>query len=182
MTRILVAYASKHGSTVEIADTISEELCRHQLDVERRSAGDVKALGGYDAVVLGSAVYMKRWQPEARRFLRKHAKELAQLPFWIFSSGPFGEHPDLAWSEPPRVVAKAEQLGVRDHVVFGGRLPVEPSGFMERALVRDTPAEFADLRDWSEIRAWATEISASLLGDHSRVDRLAESTRRAHVP
>jgi menaquinone-dependent protoporphyrinogen oxidase len=163
MTRVLVAYASKHGSTTEIAYAIAEELGRHQLDVECHRAGDVKTLDSYDTVVLGSAVYMKRWQPEARRFLRKHAKELTHLPFWIFSSGPFGEHPDLAWSEPPRVLAKAEQLGVRDHVVFGGRLPVEPSGFMERALVRDTPAEFADLRDWSEIRAWTTGIAAALL-------------------
>jgi menaquinone-dependent protoporphyrinogen oxidase len=164
MPRVLVAYATKHGSTTEIAYAIAEELGRHQLDADCRRAGDVNTLEGYDAVVLGSAVYMKRWQPEARRFLRKHAEELAQLPFWIFSSGPFGEHPDLAWSEPPRVVAKAEQLGVRDHVVIGGRLPVEPSGIMERALVRDTPAEFADQRDWSEIRAWATGIAAALLG------------------
>ena len=164
MTRVLVAYATKHGSTAEIAYAIAEELRRQELEVECRRAGDVKTLDGYDAVVLGSAVYMKRWQPEASRFLRKHAEELAQLPFWIFSSGPFGEHPDLSWSEPPRVVAKAEQLGVRDHVVFGGRLPVEPSGIMERALVRDTPQEFSDLRDWSEIRAWATGIAAALLG------------------
>jgi menaquinone-dependent protoporphyrinogen oxidase len=163
MTRVLVVYAGKHGSTAEIACAIAEELERHQLDVDCRRAADAKTVEGYDAVVLGSAVYMKRWQPEARRFLRKHAKELARLPFWIFSSGPFGEHPDLAWSEPPRVVASAEQLGVRDHVVFGGRLPIEPSGFMERALVRDTPAEFADLRDWSDIRAWATGIAAALL-------------------
>jgi len=53
---------------------------------------------------------------------------------------------------------------VREHVVFGGRLPLEPSGFTDRALVRDTPAEFADLRDWNEIRAWATGIAVSLLG------------------
>src|SRR5215207_11605349 len=164
MTRVLVAYASKHGSTTEIAQAITEELNRQGIDTDCRRAGDIKDLDGYDAVVIGSAVYMKRWQSEARKLLHKHAKELSELPFWIFSSGPFGEDPDRAWSEPPRVAAKAEQLGVREHVVFGGRLPVEPAGFIEHAMVRDTPAEFADLRDWNEIRAWATGIAASLLG------------------
>jgi menaquinone-dependent protoporphyrinogen oxidase len=163
MTRVLVAHAGKHGSTAEIAQAIAEELSRQGIEAECRRAGEVKDLDGYDAVVLGSAVYMKRWQPEARKLLRKHADELAERPFWIFSSGPFGDHPDLAWSEPPRVVAKAEQLGARDHVIFGGRLPAEPSGFMERALVRDTPPDYTDLRDWHEIRAWATGIAAALL-------------------
>ncbi|HYI19121.1 MAG TPA: flavodoxin domain-containing protein [Solirubrobacteraceae bacterium] len=162
MTRVLVAYASKHGSTAEIAQAISEELTRQGLEVDCRRADEVKHLDGYDAVVLGSAVYMKRWQADARKLLRRHADELAKRPFWIFSSGPFGKEPDLSWSEPPRVVEKAQQLGVRDHVIFGGRLPVEPSGFMERALVRDTPPEYADLRHWSEIRAWASRIAASL--------------------
>jgi menaquinone-dependent protoporphyrinogen oxidase len=122
----------------------------------------VSSLEGYDAVVLGSAVYMKRWRADARRFLRRHAQDLAARPFWVFSSGPFGEHPDLAWSEPPKLVARTERLGVREHVVFGGRLAVEPSGFMERALVRDTPPEYADLRDWEEIRRWARSVAAAL--------------------
>jgi menaquinone-dependent protoporphyrinogen oxidase len=104
--------------------------------------------------VLGSAVYMKRWLGDARRLFRKHRRELAARPFWIFSSGPFGAEPDPAWSEPPRIVRDAERMGVRDHVVFGGRLPLEPSGFVEKAMVRDTPPEVADLRDWDEIRSW----------------------------
>ena len=167
MTCVLVAYATKHGSTAEIAQAITEELTRQGIDADCRRADEVKRLDGYDAVVLGSAVYMKRWQPDARKLLRKHAGELAERPFWIFSSGPFGEHPDLSWSEPPHVVAKAERLGVRDHVIFGGRLPVDPSGFMERALVRDTPPEYADRRDWTDIRAWATGIAATLLATPS---------------
>ena len=162
MTRVLVAYASKHGSTIEIADAIADELRQGGLDADCRRAGAVSSLEGYDAVVLGSSVYMKRWHTDARKFLRRHARALAARPFWIFSSGPFGEHPDLAWSEPPKVVARAERLGVAEHVVFGGRLPLEPSGFMERALVRDTPPEYADLRDWDEIRRWARKVRAAL--------------------
>ena len=46
--------------------------------------------------------------------------------------------------------------------MFGGRLPVEPSGFIEKAMARDTPPEFRDLRNWRQIRAWASGIAAAL--------------------
>jgi menaquinone-dependent protoporphyrinogen oxidase len=164
--RVLVAYASKNGSTSEIAHAIADTLRGAGLDVECRAAHDVKAVDGFDAVVLGSAVYMKRWMAEARHLFRKHRRELAELPFWIFSSGPCGEKPDPAWGEPPRLVKQAEDLGVRDHVVFGGRLPLEPSGFIEKAMVRDTPPEFADRRDWDQIRAWAEGIATVLREQH----------------
>ena len=160
--RVLVAYASKHGATAEIAEAIAAELRARGLATDCRRVDDVKELAGYAAVVLGSAVYMKRWRHEARALLHRHARELAELPFWIFSSGPFGEHPDPTWAEPPKVVKEAETLGVRDHAVFGGRLPLEPSGFIEKAMVRDTPSDVADLRDWDEIRAWAAGVAAAL--------------------
>ena len=160
--RVLVAYASKHGSTAEIAEAIAAELRSQGLDADARRAGAVDDLAGYDAVVLGSAVYMKRWRREARHLLRKQARALAGKPFWIFSSGPFGEKPDPAWSEPPKVIEEAERLGAREHVVFGGRLPLEPSSFIERAMVRDTPPEVADLRDWDEVRRWAAGVAGAL--------------------
>lgn len=165
MTRVLVAFASKRGSTAEIAHAIAEELRHDGLDVDCRAAGEVGGLDGYDAVVLGSAVYMKRWQGDAKHFLRRHADELSALPFWVFSSGPVGEPsttPDASWLEPPRIIERAHELGVRDHVVFGGRVPAEPRGPIERAMVKNTPEEYRDLRDWDEIRAWATQVAREL--------------------
>lgn len=168
--RVLVTYASKNGSTEEIAEAIADELMAHGLDVTCRSAHEVDA-GEADAVVLGSAVYAGRWLRPARRFLKDEADHLRRIPFWIFSSGPFGEqaeHPsadDLRWLEPPKVVSRAEALGVREHVVFGGSLPDEPQGFIENAMVRNTPAESRDSRDWERIRAWASGIAAELGAD-----------------
>ena len=161
-TRVLVSYASKHGATAEIAQAIADELAVHGLVVDCRLAEEVHDVVGYDAVVLGSAIYMKRWRSEARQLLHHHADALRTRPFWIFSSGPFGEHPDPEWSEPPKTIHEAESLGVRDHRVFGGRLPTEPGNFIERAMVKNTPAEVSDLRDWDEIRAWATQIAGEL--------------------
>lgn len=170
--RVLVTYATKNGSTEEIADAIADELMAHGLDVTCRSAHDADAQKA-DAVVLGSAVYAGRWLRPARRFLKDEADHLRRIPFWVFSSGPFGEqaaHPtadDLRWQEPAKVMSRAEALGVREHVVFGGRLPEDPHGFIESAMVRNTPAESRDARDWGRIRAWASTI-AEALGARSR--------------
>ncbi len=168
MTRVLVAYASRHGSTEQIADAIATELARHDLEVDCRVAGEVSTLDGYDAVVLGSAVYARRWQASARHFLRRHREALPDRALWVFSSGPVGEPrpedeaKEAAWLEPPRIVSAVERLGAREHVVFGGRVPQQPHNFMERSMVRNTPPEFADRRDWEEIADWAASIARSL--------------------
>jgi menaquinone-dependent protoporphyrinogen oxidase len=162
---VLVAYASKRGSTAEIADAIAEALRETGLTADCREAGDVRDLAGYDAVVLGSAVYMRRWRSHAKRFLRRHAGALAGLPVWVFSSGPVGDPeqtPDASWLEPAGIVAAVERLGVREHVVFGGRVPAEPRGPIERGMAESTPPEFRDRRDWDEIRDWARGIAADL--------------------
>lgn len=166
MTQILVLYASKHGSTHEIADVIARELQDAGLKASVQDAGDVRHLEA-DAVVLGSAVYMGRWRREARHVLSRQADALKQMPFWIFSTGPVGDpeqSPDDAerWLEPAHVVELATELGVRGHVVFGGSLADPPQGPMQRAMAKNTPQEFRDLRNWDEIRAWARGVAAEL--------------------
>ncbi len=165
MARVLVAHASKRGSTAEIAEAVVGTLREQGLEVDCRPAGDVGRLAPYDAVVLGSAVYMKRWRGDAKHFLRDHAEELSAKPFWVFSSGPVGDPadaPDPAWLEPPRILERAEQLGVRGHAVFGGRIPADPRGPIERAMAKNTPEEYRDMRDWEQIRSWAAGIASEL--------------------
>jgi menaquinone-dependent protoporphyrinogen oxidase len=153
MSRVLVTFGSKHGATAEIADVVAETLCSCGLDVDCVEAGDVESLDGYDAVILGSAVYMRRWRREARRFVHHFAADLAQRPFWVFSSGPVGDpaQDNPAWLEPGGTIREIERLGVREHVVFGGR-----------STSSGIPAQFRDRRDWREIRGWARAIAASI--------------------
>lgn len=162
---VLVAYASKRGSTAEIAETVAATLRRAGLEVDLKSVEEVGDLDRYGAVVLGSAVYMKRWRGDARHFLKKHRRALRQVPFWVFSSGPVGDpandNPD--WMEPPNLVEKVEEMGARGHVVFGGSLPLQPRGMMERAMVEGTPKQHRDRRDWSEIREWAGQVASELV-------------------
>jgi menaquinone-dependent protoporphyrinogen oxidase len=161
MTTVLVAYASKRGATVEIAQAVADKLRERHLAVDCRPAGSVENLFGYDAVVIGSAVYFNRWRPEAMRFLRRHAARLADLPFWTFSSGPVGTTPASGELEPPRERMVAEALHARGHVVFGGRVEARGHG-VTRHLVDRIPRPYRDRRDWAEIRAWAASVAADL--------------------
>jgi menaquinone-dependent protoporphyrinogen oxidase len=163
VANVLVAYASKHGSTAEIAEAVAAAIREAGHDADCLEAGSVKKLEGYDAVVLGSAVYIKRWRGDAKHFLRRHAKTLEGMPFWVFSSGPTGDpaDDDPDWLEPPKLMERAEELGVREHVVFGGRASTE-GGPMMRSMAEKLPEEFRDRRDWDAIRAWAAGIAAEL--------------------
>jgi menaquinone-dependent protoporphyrinogen oxidase len=164
VVNVLVAYASKHGSTAEIAEAIAQALRADGVRADCVPAGTVRSVGGYDAVVLGSAVYMGRWRGDARRFLRRHRRELRERPLWVFSSGPTGppEQDDPRWLEPRRTMRRAARIGAREHVVFGGRVPPEGGGPAGRAMARNTPAEYRDRRDWDAIGDWARRISATL--------------------
>ena len=157
-----VIFASRHGGTREIAESIAEELVACGLEVELLEAAEVENLGRYDAVVLGSAIYAGRWLKPARRLLARHSEQLAQKPLWLFSSGPLGEPSLPEDPEPAAVSEAAKDLGARDHVVFGGKL--EPDGLKnrERLLVNALKAPFGDWREWDAIREWAGRAGREL--------------------
>jgi menaquinone-dependent protoporphyrinogen oxidase len=157
---VLIAVASRHGSTQEIADAIAGVLRVAGFTVTCEEINGVASLDGYDAVVLGSAVYMGNWLPEARQFADIHTATLSGMPLWLFSSGPIG--PDTPSPEPSKLPELAARLGARDHRVFAGRLVREDLSFAERLITRVVKAPEGDYRDWEAIRAWATDIATAL--------------------
>jgi menaquinone-dependent protoporphyrinogen oxidase len=66
MNKILIAYATKHGSTREVADSLAAAFREHELDVETQPAALVDDLSIYSAVVVGGSLYTGRWHPDAR--------------------------------------------------------------------------------------------------------------------
>ena len=93
MMKVLVAYASKYGSTKGIADFIGERLRQDGVVVDVKDVEEVRSLAGYDAFVIGSALYMFHWMKEAKQFVSKNRAVLANHPVWLFSSGPVGTQP-----------------------------------------------------------------------------------------
>jgi menaquinone-dependent protoporphyrinogen oxidase len=159
---VLVAVASKHGSTVEIGEAIAEELRAAGHTAEARLVGEVEGLAGYDAVVLGSAVYMGSWLPEARQFAEEYHSQLEKVPVWIFSSGPLGTDDPQPHDDPARFAAPMGDVPVRDHKVFVGKLAPDGLGLAERLATKMVHAPYGDFRDWNDIREWARGIGEQL--------------------
>lgn len=165
-SRVLVAYASKRGGTAEIAEEIGRVLRDAGLDVDVVPADRAGDPGAYEAVVLGSAVYVGRWRKEAVKFLEAHADTLAQRKVWLFSSGPTGEGDPLELVEgvlvPEALQPVVDQIEPQDVTVFHGILDASELNFIERRMIKMVKAPLGDFRDWDAIRSWAEGIADAL--------------------
>jgi menaquinone-dependent protoporphyrinogen oxidase len=160
--RILIAVATKHGSTHGIGEAIAEELRVQGMDVDLSAVGEITSLARYDAVLLGSAVYIGHWLAEARNFIATHQQEFIARPVWLFSSGPLGEDHSKQQTEPVELSTIMAETGARDHRTFRGKLDPTQLGLTERLMVKLVKAPAGDYRDWDDIQAWAREIAAAL--------------------
>jgi menaquinone-dependent protoporphyrinogen oxidase len=159
---VLIATASRHGSTLDIGDEIGRVLVKRGLTVTDKPAEDVESVTEYDAVLLGSAVYAGHWLAQAVDFVKRHAAQLAQRPVWLFSSGPVGE-PAMPETDPVDLPAMIEQSQAREHRVFAGRLDPERLGMGEKLIVRLLRAPRGDFRNWPAIDDWADAVANELL-------------------
>lgn len=159
--KVLVAYGTKNGSTAGIADIVVTALREAGVDAEAVPAGAVRSVDGYDAVVLGGALYANRWHRDARVFARRHARALQGRPVWLFSSGPLDESADRRPISPvPQAAKAARLLDAAGHATFGGRLTDEAKGFVARAMVRN--GHGGDFRNPGRIALWSRDIAARL--------------------
>ena len=163
---VLVTYGSKHGATAEIAQKIGEVLRTAGMTADVLPVEHVKDLHGYTAVVLGSAVYVGKWLKEAVKFLEENEQTLAQLPVWLFSSGPTGEG-DAAellqgWQFPEEVQEEVQYVQPQEVTVFHGSLQPDKLNFLEKSMIKMVKAPVGDFRDWDAITTWANEIATAL--------------------
>jgi menaquinone-dependent protoporphyrinogen oxidase len=165
---VLVAYATKKGSTREVAEAVAGELVDHGLVVDLKPVDEVEGPDEYDAVVLGAALYMGHLHPDARKFLSHNRDALAALPVAVFAMGPFSlEEGQVAGSRKQLLAGLAHFPSLKpvSVAIFGGVLhPAEhhfPFSHMRES----------DARDWDAIRSWADDVAAELSA--ARPERLA---------
>ncbi len=159
MTRTLVAYASKHGSTEEVARAIGSFLRDAGHDVDIRDASVVTDVEHYDCVVLGGALYMGRWHADARGFLRRHRVALEERALAVFALGPLTLADGHVAGSRKQLGKALTHLGVHPQfvTVFGGVVDPEELRFPFNHMLK------SDARDWAQIEAWAGEVT---LGFH----------------
>lgn len=160
-TSLLVGYATRHGSTQEVAEVVAATLREGGLAVDLRLLREVRSLEGYSAVVIGAPLFMFRWHKDAKRFLSRHREALLERPVAIFALGPVHDPHDEeewqnSWSQLDEELAKFPWLKPAAIEMFGGKYDPQKLRFPINVLAGDAPA--TDIRDWDAIRAWAAGL------------------------
>ena len=166
---VLVAYATKYGSTGEVAVAVAETLRAKGITVEVRRAKEVRSLDGYAAVVLGAPLYVGNLLGEARKFLDRHRAALERLPVAVFALGPLSPGKEMDETRPQLTAAleKAPWLHPVAVELFVGsydpaklRFPFTLLATMKASPLYGVGAK--DERDWEAIRAWAETLPGAL--------------------
>ena len=168
--KVLVGYATRAGSTREIAEAVAAALRESGLEVELQPLRKVRTVEGYRAVVLGAPLYIGHWHKDAQRFLSRHREALAGRPVAVFTVGPTLPEKDK-WggvrAQLAQELARYPGLTPVASELFGGKY--DPAGLrlLDRVLaslpgspLHQMPA--SDARDWTAIRAWASQLAAQL--------------------
>lgn len=162
---ILVGYATRYGSTQEVAEAIAATLRESGLEVDLQPMRAVRTLEGYTAVVLGAPLYMFHWHKDAKSFLSRHRKALMERPVAVFALGPFEDTPKQ-WQDVranlDKELAEFPWFAPVAVEIFGGKFDPAKLDFPYSLVpgLKKLPA--ADIRDWTAIRAWANNLAAKL--------------------
>lgn len=168
--RVLIAFASRFGSTREIASVIGAVLEMRGFWVDVLPVDDIERLEGYDAVLIGSAVREQHWLPEAILFVQSHREALSHVPVVYFAVGmtmadptPERFHEEYAYLDQVQAIVKPLEIGL-----FAGSLEMNQLNREQKfkVLIKGLPR--GDFRQWHDIRGWAEQIADSLLLEMAR--------------
>lgn len=163
---VLVAYATRYGSTTGVAERIASTLRHAGIHVSLRRADAVDTVSEYDAVIFGSPVFDQCWLPEGDRFVRRNLTALAQRPVWLFSVGSFGDRKriigPLIRREPKDIRSLQDTIRTSGYRVFAGVIDRSLWPPFARLFYHAFRGRFGDNRDWRDIDDWARGIAASL--------------------
>jgi len=160
--RVLITYASKYGSTGGVADAIGKELCSKEVATDVLLIKNADNLSSYQGVVIGSAIYMGKWLPEAADFVKKNREILRQVPVAYFlvcmtlsQSAEENRAKVLAYMDPVlKAIPEIRPVGIG---TFAGALDYSNLSWLNKKILKSKGLPEGDFRDWNAIRAWARE-------------------------
>ncbi len=160
--RILVAYASKYGSTGGVADAIGKELCSKGAAVDVLLMKNAVNLNSYQGVIAGSAIYMGKWLPEAVDFVKKNVEVLRQIPVAYFLvcmtlCKPTEENRVKVLAYLDAVLEAKPEVKPVGIGAFAGALDYNNLSWINKKILKSKGTPEGDFRDWKAIRAWADE-------------------------
>jgi len=163
MAHILVTYATKKGSTTEIAQAIGKELTAsgHTVDVEEMKT--IPSVTGYNAVVIGGPLYVGRIDGVGK-FVKHHSAELARVPvagFVVCLAAAAKDQEGIAWAEKTLHAALAPLQPVAE-TVFAGSLDPSKLSWLQKWMVEKAKSPVGDFRDWTAIAAWARDLPGKM--------------------
>lgn len=164
---VLIAYATRGGSTAEVARAMGAAMQDAGVAVEVLAVNQVNSLAGREAMILGAPLYMGRFPKEFHRFLHLHHEALQGMHPWVFAVGPTRNQPkdfEGARHQAEKQLSRYAWLHPEELHVFGGRWSTQNLPFPFSLLLRlpgnplaKIPAE--DIRDWEGIKQWAIGIA-----------------------
>jgi menaquinone-dependent protoporphyrinogen oxidase len=166
--RILVAYATRAGSTIEVAAAIGEALSQRGFSVDVKPVKEKPSVDGYQAVVVGSAIRMGSWLPEAVNFIKDNQAQLSRIPTAIFTVHMLnrGEDETSRQARQAYTAVVRQVLSPVDEAFFSGKMDYSRLSFLDRtiakAVEKQTDSRAGDFRDWEKIRSWAQELYLDL--------------------
>ena len=165
--KVLVAYATKCGSTAEVSTAITEILCAGGLSAELKRASSVNSIEGYQGVVLGTAIYMGSPLKEATDFIERFGSQMADTPLAIFDvcltmKDATSENQKIALDYLKSISGVFSPIKTG---AFSGRIDLATLPPLYRMFAQaDNEGILAegDYRDWKVISTWAEELGVVL--------------------
>jgi menaquinone-dependent protoporphyrinogen oxidase len=144
---------------------VADGLRQEGFTVDVIPARAAKDVDRYQAVIVGGALYAFRWHRDARRFTKRHTRQLRQRPTWLFSSGPLDGSATQKDIPPVKgVKALMDRVDARGHVTFGGCLAPDAKGFPASAMAKKNSG---DWRDPEQVRTWTHQVATQLRANSS---------------
>lgn len=163
-SNILVVYATRSGSTAEVAETIAEEFRKNGATVDVFNAKDKPTVKGYSAVVIGSSIRFSSWLPEAVNFIKLNKEYLDNVPVAYFNCGIFIVQEDSTKQAEVKKYNNSAKAIVKPlaEMSFAGNIDMKKLGFVDRNITKAIGISDGDKRDFASIRQWAQELYPQL--------------------